>query len=636
MSFISKAVHACGAIALVAALSSAQAAVVDFTQAAEGGVYTNPTGSYNGPSLYVAQGFEFLAVGPDGHFHENVGDSSSVFLHSNYGNVTTNRWVLSMTGGGAFDVSNFTLTQGALNWLTDTGVVGTVGTALERPEPDQHPFADLPADLQQRLRRRDALHRERALRARADRRGAGGGRTTHSHATLSRRFSKRTRSRCPSRRAGGWGGGGGGVGVGFCCAPAKPVRLRDLDEKPGPAGASCFWVGQPPAPRGSAPRRNAPMLGASPRGPHRPMSAPSGLSLRARLYLVLVLALALVASSALLGWWQSKRLAAIAQSLYDDRLVPVDLLRELEHTLGAQQLGALLISQAQQPDAEKLDTAGQRLTDQTRQLWSRYLATRMVPAETALIARTQPLLDQLWAALTARAPPSPDTLRELNQRRLATMRLLDELIAFQLSQARVDAESAQQTATNAAHLGLLLVLLTAGLCSVVVCTVWTRYDDERREGLDSHQRLQRLYVALSQTNQLIVRREAGAFDDADAELKLLLQELCRICVDTGHARFAAVVMAEGDEFERVAESGPGDRLMPGAPQGLAARCALRAQLDGLARDPQRHAPGQQPRAAGREADRARRAGDPAGRGGDGRLPAAPRRRGGRRAQPAGR
>ncbi len=307
------------------------------------------------------------------------------------------------------------------------------------------------------------------------------------------------------------------------------------------------------------------MLGASPRGPHRPMSAPSGLSLRARLYLVLVLALALVASSALLGWWQSKRLAAIAQSLYDDRLVPVDLLRELEHTLGAQQLGALLISQAQQPDAEKLDTAGQRLTDQTRQLWSRYLATRMVPAETALIARTQPLLDQLWAALTARAPPSPDTLRELNQRRLATMRLLDELIAFQLSQARVDAESAQQTATNAAHLGLLLVLLTAGLCSVVVCTVWTRYDDERREGLDSHQRLQRLYVALSQTNQLIVRREAGAFDDADAELKLF-QELCRICVDTGHARFAAVVMAEGDEFERVAESGPGDRLMPGAPK----------------------------------------------------------------------
>jgi len=120
------------------------------------------------------------------------------------------------------------------------------------------------------------------------------------------------------------------------------------------------------------------------------MPAPTGLSLRARLYLVLGLALALVAASALLGWWQSSRLAGIAQSLYEDRLVPVDLLREIEHTLGAQHLGALLIAQAQQPDAAQLDSAGRRLADATRALWRRYLATRMAPAETALIARTQP------------------------------------------------------------------------------------------------------------------------------------------------------------------------------------------------------------------------------------------------------
>lgn len=295
------------------------------------------------------------------------------------------------------------------------------------------------------------------------------------------------------------------------------------------------------------------------------MSAPTGLSLRARLYLVLGLALALVASSALLGWWQSQRLADIAQSLYDDRLVPVDLLRELEHTLGPHQLGALLITQAQQPDAAKLDGAGRRLADTTRQLWTRYLATRMAPAERALIVRTQPLLDQLWAALSTTQAPTPDSLRELNQRRLATMRMLDELIAFQLSQARVDTERARQTATEAAHLGLLLVLLTGGLCSVVVCTVWTRYDDERRVSQDSRERLQRLYVALSQTNQLIVRREAEAFDDPRAEQRLF-EGLCRICVETGHARFAAVVLVDDDHFERVAEHGPADRLMPGAPR----------------------------------------------------------------------
>jgi hypothetical protein len=295
------------------------------------------------------------------------------------------------------------------------------------------------------------------------------------------------------------------------------------------------------------------------------MSVPTGLSLRARLYLVLGLALALVAASALLGWWQSQRLAGIAKSLYEDRLVPVDLLRELEHTVGAHQLGALVTAQTQQPDAVKMEDAGRRFADSTRQLWTRYLATRMSPAERGLIARTQPLLDQLWAALDANRAPTPDTLRELNQRRLATMRMLDELIAFQLSQARVDTERAQQTATEAAHLGLLLVLLTGGLCSVVVCTVWTRYDDERRLGQASRERLQRLYVALSQTNQLIVRREADAFDDPRAEQRLF-EGLCRICVETGHARFAAVVLADGDHFERVAEHGPADRLMPGAPR----------------------------------------------------------------------
>ncbi|MFX1680334.1 GAF domain-containing protein [Mitsuaria sp. CC2] len=295
------------------------------------------------------------------------------------------------------------------------------------------------------------------------------------------------------------------------------------------------------------------------------MSVPTGLSLRARLYLVLGLALSLVAASALLGWWQSQRLAGIAKSLYEDRLVPVDLLRELEHTVGAHQLGALVTAQTQQPDAVKMEDAGRRFADSTRQLWTRYLATRMSPAERGLIARTQPLLDQLWAALDANRAPTPDTLRELNQRRLATMRMLDELIAFQLSQASVDTERARQTATEAAHLGLLLVLLTGGLCSVVVCTVWTRYDDERRLGQASRERLQRLYVALSQTNQLIVRREADAFDDPRAEQRLF-EGLCRICVETGHARFAAVVLADGDHFERVAEHGPADRLMPGAPR----------------------------------------------------------------------
>ncbi|WP_158218977.1 GAF domain-containing protein [Roseateles aquatilis] len=296
------------------------------------------------------------------------------------------------------------------------------------------------------------------------------------------------------------------------------------------------------------------------------MSAPTGPSIRARLILVLGLALALVAASAWLGWWQSRQVARIAQSLYTDRLVPVDLLRDLEHTLGAHQLGTLLITQATQPDAVKLDSAtAQRIVEATRQSWDRYITTRMVPAERALIARTQPQLEQLWAAMAAYSPPSPEALRDINQRRLAVMRMIDELMAFQLRQASIDTDRAQEAASDAARRGLLLVLLTAGLCSIVVRTVWTRYDEERRAGLASRDRLQQLYIALSQSNQLIVRREADALLDPAAEQRLF-EGICRICVETGHARFAAIVLADGDEFERVAEHGPGDRLMPGAPK----------------------------------------------------------------------
>lgn len=295
------------------------------------------------------------------------------------------------------------------------------------------------------------------------------------------------------------------------------------------------------------------------------MSAPTGPSIRVRLLLVLGLALALVTTSALLGWWQSRQAARIAQSLYDDRLVPVDQLREIEHILGAQQLGSLLISMAQEPDTARMSDGARRVIDGTRQAWSRYLTTRMTPPERALIARLQPQLDQMWAALAQTGGPTPELLRELNQRRLTVMRLLDELIAFQLSQARIDTERAQETATDAARLGLLLVLLSAAVCGVLICLVWSRYDEERRAGDASRLRLQQLYIALSKTNQLIVRREAQALTDARAE-QHLFEDICRICVETGHARFASIVLVDGNEFERVAESGAADRLIPGAPR----------------------------------------------------------------------
>lgn len=115
-----------GGILLVAfALSSAQATTISFTEAAEGGVYTNPTGSGNGPSLYTAAGFQFLATGSDGHFHVNSAPASSVLMHSNFGNTTSNTWILSKVGNGLFDVSGFGIETGSLVWTTNLGTTGS-------------------------------------------------------------------------------------------------------------------------------------------------------------------------------------------------------------------------------------------------------------------------------------------------------------------------------------------------------------------------------------------------------------------------------------------------------------------------------------------------------------------------------
>lgn len=73
-----------------------------------------------------------------------------------------------------------------------------------------------------------------------------------------------------------------------------------------------------------------------------------------------------------------------------------------------------------------------------------------------------------------------------------------------------------------------------------------------------------MYQALSQTNQLIVQREAVLELGPSAE-QMLFDGLCRICVETGHARVATVVLQDGSQFVRAASAGEVERWMPGAP-----------------------------------------------------------------------
>lgn len=289
----------------------------------------------------------------------------------------------------------------------------------------------------------------------------------------------------------------------------------------------------------------------------------TGLSMRNRLLLTLVLSLVLVAASALLGLWQTQRMADTTESLYADRLVPLSLLREMARDLGPQGLGSVLNPVAG-IRTQGSDRDAQRLAEALRRHWQAYLGTRLDTTEEVLAQRLQPQLNSLLGEVVTASQASPDDIRELNRLRLAVMRQVDELAGFQLSQARLDTERTREATGDAARVGVVLVSITALLCGMMIWTVWWRYDEERRAGANARERLHRMYQALSQTNQLIVQREAVLALGPSAE-QTLFEGLCRICVETGHARVATVVLQDGSQFVRAASAGDVERWMPGAP-----------------------------------------------------------------------
>lgn len=136
---------AAGMLLMAFALSS-QATTISFTGAPEGGVFSNVTGSGNGPSKYTSQGFEFFATGTDGHFHQNLFGADSLYMHTNYA-LTTNTWVLDKVGNGLFDLNSFTMSSGALNWVTNLGTTGTAFSGVNNV--DLHGITSITFSLEQ-------------------------------------------------------------------------------------------------------------------------------------------------------------------------------------------------------------------------------------------------------------------------------------------------------------------------------------------------------------------------------------------------------------------------------------------------------------------------------------------------------
>lgn len=290
------------------------------------------------------------------------------------------------------------------------------------------------------------------------------------------------------------------------------------------------------------------------------------LDIKWRLTALLV---AIVAAMTLLsagGLWRLRQLSASLDSVYADRLVPMQQLRRVQQSV----LAANLLSVGRIIEGDDIERARRELGangQAIRRDWAEYKRTQLVERERQLVARAEPLLVQVLAQTDKLAGlPRGDAMTEaarqlqgeLRQVDLPLGRLLNELADVQLTVARQQSEDGQDALARTAWLTLGLLLGAGALGATMVHGLWRRYAEEQAQAAAARLRLQRFYKALSETSQLILR---GA-SDAPA----LYAGLCRICVETGHASLASVVLLEGKEFVRAATHGPANLLMPGVPQ----------------------------------------------------------------------
>nr|WP_316644140.1 ATP-binding protein [uncultured Roseateles sp.] len=287
---------------------------------------------------------------------------------------------------------------------------------------------------------------------------------------------------------------------------------------------------------------------------------------KTRLTWLLLVLLALMALSGFMALQRLRQVAASISTVYQDRVLPLQQLRLVHNAYRVQIVDALTLAR------EGSLSQGQALRDidQARQIikneWQRYLQTYLVEDEQRLIAQAEPLMRQanaqisLWQELLQRQDAA--ALASLNQAKLIAVlqplaERLDQLIVLQLKVADEENLSSKAAYDEAIFVIISLTVVT-GLAGA--CLGWAVFARYRLEGMDlerRRERLQRFYMALSQTNQLIVRER----DEA-----VLLTEICGICVRTGHAGCCAIGMIDNGHLVRTAHAGPQDGFLAGLPQ----------------------------------------------------------------------
>jgi PAS domain S-box-containing protein len=290
-----------------------------------------------------------------------------------------------------------------------------------------------------------------------------------------------------------------------------------------------------------------------------------GWSVQARLAALLLLSGLLLAAMAVLTARVLGHTADAVETLYRDRVLPLYQLREVTDAYFSGIAGAVQRARdgtLGSPEAvARIDTAAARVARQ----WRDYKATYLVPQELALIARAEPLMQQA-DALAERARHhinqqdrralDPLVTSELPALLPPLQSLLDQLVQLQLDVAREEAERIARLRRRVGWAVAGLALLAVGSGGALGASVASGHLREQRAADARTERMQRFFRALSRTNQLIVReRDAGR----------LIDELCRICVDEGHASTAMVHLLDGQQLRRAAAAtaaGRDDSFLP--------------------------------------------------------------------------
>ncbi|MCE4556241.1 GAF domain-containing protein [Pelomonas sp. P8] len=105
---------------------------------------------------------------------------------------------------------------------------------------------------------------------------------------------------------------------------------------------------------------------------------------------------------------------------------------------------------------------------------------------------------------------------------------------------------------------MILVIPLAALLVIALVLLRRRGQDYRLAKIQA-ERLRNFLLALARSNRMVL---------CEQREEQLLQESCRICVETGHALLACVYVRDGDLAHRAAMAGPASRVLENVPSPL--------------------------------------------------------------------